>query len=146
MARASLEFHIESYFIELFKTHSMLKGKQYRHSDSQEEAEPNVITVHAERGEDLLEGSRGPSGECRSKVEVTVRYRATGATDSKENDAVADAMNECIRTARTRQTHTQNLHGFYMLIITEEISSNRDHTKSTHSREITVPCEAGMID
>lgn len=146
MAHESLETHLESYFIELFQTHSMLKGKQFRHSDSNDQLPPKVITVHAERGEDLLEGPRGPRGEFRSKVEVTVRYQATGATGPKENDAIGAAMNTCIRTASDRQTKTQNMRGFYLMIINEGITAKRNHTDNTRVRELTIPCEAGLIE
>ncbi len=142
----SLEKLVERYFVELFRTHRMLKSKKYRHSDSQEEAEPNVITLEAKQGEDLLDGWRGPNGECRCKVEVTCRYRATGATDSPENDRVAAAMQTCIRTAGTRPTSIQKLSGFFLLIINEEIKGDRSHTKSSRQREMTIPCEAGLIE
>jgi hypothetical protein len=140
----SLEQICETYFIELFQTHPVLRKKHFTHSDSQQDAKSNVITIEAKQGEDLLEGPRGPHGESRSKVEVTARYRSTSPTPH-DNDLVADAMQTCVRTAFNRVTSAQRNPGFYLLIRNEQMSGNRDHTKSTRSRELTIPCEAGLL-
>jgi hypothetical protein len=144
MAANSIEKLCEEYFIQLFRTHSSLKGKEFRRSDSQEVAEPNVITIEAKQGEDLLDGPQGPNGEKRCKVEVTARYRST-TTGPSGNDLVAEGMQTCIRTASTRPTSVQQTPGFWLMILNEDIRGARSHTKSTRQREITIPCEAGLI-
>lgn len=141
----SLERLVETYMVELFRTHPSLKGKDFRHSDSDSAAKPNVIIIEAKQGEDLLEGDQGQHGEVSSKIEVTVTYFSTSAK-ADTNDMVVQAINKSIRTAGQRKTKTQNTPGFLLRILNEEISSARSHGTNSRQREVMVPCLAGLIE
>lgn len=140
----ALETAVETWFTNLFRTHRALKGKEFRHSDDNSEAEPNVITLEAKQGKDLLEGPKGPNGELRSEVAVTASYRSTAKSTRGENDLVADAIQACIRTANTRAVKAPV--GFFLMILNEGITGDRDHTKSTRTRTLTIPVEAGLLN
>jgi hypothetical protein len=142
MAKNSLETACENYFKELLRAHRALKGITLRNSDSAQAAEVNCLVVQAVQGEDLLEGPRGLDGQKRCAVEVMIEYRSTG--DPQRNDIVRSAVPEAIKNAGNVRTKAQKQFG-QILILDEDMTSDRDTTKSLRTTTWKVPIEAGYV-
>jgi hypothetical protein len=141
--KSDLEYACESYFIELYRTSSALKGKAIRHFDEDRPAESNCVIVQAIQGNFLTSDSTGDNpgdnvppvlrtatGAAIDayEVEVTVEYRSTSKTSLRHNSLSIAALGDAIKNATKGQTTVENDFGY--LLIRSTASGNRDNTKN----------------
>lgn len=137
----SLEVAVENYFIELLRASAALKGKTIRNGDSQQDAKANCIIIEATKGEDLLEGPRGPGGELRSNVEAMITYRTNAGP--RENDVTRDGILNAIKAAGSTPTKAQRDFG-RLDIFLENMTSERTNSGKIRVHTLKIPLEVGM--
>src|ERR1043166_8517829 len=138
----ALESAVEDYFLELFRAQPGLKGKNFSVDDSDLAADSKGIVIDAQRGEDLLDGPRGPNGQLRSSVLVTIGFRDT-STRRRERNLTSNAIIDAIKNAGSTPTTAQRKFGRFD-IFNERITTDHSHTDNLRIREIKVPVEAGL--
>lgn len=137
MGKTSLEYALEDYFIELFRTDPRLKGKQIVHSDRDGKAELNGIVVEATTGDLEADGVAG------NRAEVVATWRGGSHSTAARNDLIALAMIEAVQAANTRVTTAQQKFG-YFLILNEEANTERPDTKNSRKRILKIPVIAKL--
>lgn len=131
MVKNSLEWASEEFFLQLFRTHPSLKGKNLRHFDEDRQAESNCIVVEAVVGAWQPQQPRPIQGYA---VEVNVRYRSPGGEQAaRRNDLVIAAIDESVAGIRSGQTTVEK--DFAVLHFLDDITSSRENTKSLRKRE-----------
>lgn len=138
MAKNSWERSIETYFIELFRTDPRLKGRNIVHSDNDAKARANAIVITAVQGEAELEGVAGFRGE------VTCEYRGSVRSTAAQNDLVALAMQETVLASPSRPTQAQQAFQTPLVLLNEEMSSERPDTKASRRRVLRIPVIAKL--
>jgi hypothetical protein len=138
MGTNSLERAVETYFIELFRTDSRLKGKTIVHADHDGKAATNAIIVSAVQGEAELLGVAGHN------LEVTCEYRGAIRESAALNDLAAAAMSESIMNAQNRTTVSQKKLSGGLWIKTEDMKSDRPDTRNLRKRVIKIPVIAKL--
>lgn len=138
MAKTSLEFSLEEYFLALFRTDARLKGKSMAHADSDRQAEMNGITAECTQGDEEAGGAAG------NRCDITCTWRGGSKSTAARNDLVGAAMSECVKSANTRATTAQTKFS-YLVILTENLRTERPDTKNSRQRVIKVPCIAKLL-
>lgn len=141
--KSDLEYACESYFIELYRTHTSLKGKHLRHFDEDRPAETNCIVVQAVQGNLLTANEPGKASDDNVppvlrtaagapidayEVEVTVSYRSPAKASLTHNRLTVAAISDAVKTAAKGQTTAEKDFGY--LVIRNTTSGSRDNSKN----------------
>lgn len=134
----SWETSVENYGIELLRTDPRLKGRNIVHSDNDARANSNAIVVTAVQGEAVLDGFAGYKGD------LTFEYRGSIRSKAEQNDLAAAAITETILAAPSRPTTAQL--GFWtpIILVNEEMSTERPDTKDFRRRVVKIPIIAKL--
>lgn len=93
----SLEYTVESVFIDLLRSDPRLNGRRFFHHDENVPAKSDAIIVTATEGPKRLDGDQS------SDLSVEVEYRSSKAT-AAQNDVVASAINEAVYGATSLES------------------------------------------
>jgi hypothetical protein len=125
----ALEDNVEKYFIELLNTNPMLADLAVRPFDSDEDAESGIV-VEATQKNHRLDGPKG------FDVEVRVLFRSTVLSVESCNQ-IADAIVTTVYSAEPGKTGIEDVFSFLMIL--DEMSAERNHTKNLRQRERIFP-------
>jgi hypothetical protein len=143
-----LEYACESYFIELYRTHPALKGKNLRHFDEDRPAETNCIVVQAVSGNRIRGNESGGASEDNVppvlrtdggvpidayEVELTVNYRSPATASLTHNRLSVAAISDSVKNATRGQTTTEKQFDYFL--IKNAADGNRDNTKNLRKVE-----------
>lgn len=134
----SWERSVENYGIELMRTDARLKHRHIVHSDSDAKANANAIVVTAVQGEAELDGVAGFRGD------LSFEYRGSVRSTAAQNDLVALAMQETILASPSRSTQAQLAFQTPLVLLNEEMSSERPDTKDSRRRVLKIPVIAKL--
>lgn len=139
MAAESLERAVETFGMQICKTHPKLKGKTMRHADDDRAAESNCITFRATRGADRVDGPKG------ADVVLEVHCRSMGTP--RENELIVTAIDEAFSDAylAAHGSGTTAASVFARLDKFDERDGDRDDTKSLRKRTRSIPFFARLL-
>lgn len=138
----SLEFSVETFFVELFKSDARSAGKTISHFDEDTTGKSNAIVIRAQQGARQLAAFGG------FDLEVEIIYRAPIKKSSKaEKDAGAKMLNSIVYESTiplaTRAAMATSA-GLSDLVIKDEASGDRSNTENLRKRSITLPIQAKL--
>lgn len=136
--RNSWEVTLEAYGIELMRTDPRLKGLNIVHSDNDARVNSKAIVVTATQGEAELDGVAGFKGE------LTFEYRGSVRSTAAQNDLVALAMQETILASPSRPTKAQLAFQTPLVLLNEDMSTDRPDTKDSRRRVLKIPVIARL--
>jgi hypothetical protein len=124
-----LEDNVEKYFVALLKTNGSLANLNIKPFDSEEDAKPGIV-VEATQKNRRLDGPKG------FDVDVRVLFRST-TLDIESCNQVADAIVSTVYSSEPGKTAEEDV--FTYLLILDEMTGERSHTKNLRLRERVFP-------
>lgn len=137
MAKNSLAYVVSEYFQQLFATNPKLKGRHKSHKDADSKAQRPGIVVEVTEGDERAGGAAG------KRCEVTATWRSGTKSSAQQNEMVAEAMSDTVKTANTRITSAQAKFS-YLAILTEELSMEEPDPQKSRQRVLKVPVIAKL--
>lgn len=137
MPKNSLSYVVSEYFQQLFATNPKLKERHKSHKDADHKAQRPGIVVEVTEGEERAGGAAG------NRCEVVATWRSGTKSSAGQNEMVAEAMSDTVKTANTRVTSAQSKFS-YMVILTEELSMEEPDPKGSRERVLKVPVFAKL--
>lgn len=138
----SLEYSVETFFIELFKADPRSAGKEVCHLDEDTRGKSNAIVVKAQQGAHNLAAFGG------FDLEVEITYRAPIKKASKaEKDLTAKMLNSIVYDGSVSQVALQQFRvtaGLADILIRDEAVGSRENTQDLRKRSITLPVQARL--
>jgi hypothetical protein len=141
-SKNSLEFAVETYFVELFRTDKKLKGKKIVHSDYDGPAESDAVVVEAIQGDPPLIDVTGRD-VAGHNLNVRCEYKGNSKADFAQNDMIASAMSQSVMAANDRKTTAQDQFAI-LLLLNEQMSSERPDTRNTRIWVLKLPIIAKL--
>lgn len=138
----SLEFSVETFFIELFKADSRSAGKEIAHFDEDTTGKSNAIVIRAQQGAHNLAAFGG------FDLEVEITYRAPIKKASKaEKDAGAKMLTSIVYESTVplaTRAAMATAAGLSDLVIKDEASGDRSNSENLRKRTISLPIQAKL--
>lgn len=130
-----LEWTVEEYFIQLLKQNTTLAPLDIRHFDDDDQAEADGLVVEAVRGNRRLDGAKGAYD-----VNVRVIQRSYN-TVSADNELISNAIVDTVYDpAQVSDPDLATIRGqLNYLLILDEMTSDRNNSKSSRHREKVFP-------